>query len=276
VNPVAVLGCGPSGLIAAHACVRRNVPVVVYSRGAEPSYLQGSQYLHEPIPAIIGYTEGMPITYVTNGTPEEYRRKVHGKFWDGQVAAEDFIPHHDGWDIRTAYRRLWTRYGNLVQDMDFTGIEDAAKLVGSQKFSMVVSTLPRKLWAQPGDEFIYSQGWATSGELARVICQGIGSNSIVCDGTNKVTWSRASRVFGHYTVEWPWNDGERPTYGNEEAKIARLMKPLRCKTDVHTGDALVSGGPPWVFAGRYGEWKKGVVVTDTWAVVNRALEEYVL
>jgi ribonuclease HI len=155
-------------------------------------------------------------------------------------------------------------------------LKDAAKLIGSQRFSMVVSTLPRKIWAQPGDDFIYSQGWATSGELARAICQGIGSNSIVCDGTDKVTWSRASRVFGHYTVEWPWNDGERPTYGNEEAKIARLMKPLRCKTDVQTGDALVSGGPPWVFAGRYGEWKKGVVVTDTWAVVNRALEDYIL
>jgi hypothetical protein len=221
-------------------------------------------------------SEGAKIEYITKGTPTEYRQKVHGKYWDGQVAAEDFIPHHIGWNIRTAYQRLWSRYGKTVRDKDFRHVGDAAELIASQRFSMVISTLPRKLWSEPGDEFIYSQGWATSGELAKAICYGMDNNSIVCDGTDSVSWSRASRVFGHCTVEWPWNDGERPPYGNEEAKISRLMKPLRCKTSAGNGDSLVGGGPPWVFAGRYGEWKKGVVVTDTMKTVSRALEDHIL
>lgn len=48
---IAILGCGPSGLVAAHAAMQININkrVSVFSRNLR-SPIYGAQYLHQPIP----------------------------------------------------------------------------------------------------------------------------------------------------------------------------------------------------------------------------------
>ena len=57
---VAILGCGPTGLVAAHACAMKHIPFVIFSKKRK-SFLFGSQYLHEPIPGVIEEHEGEPV-----------------------------------------------------------------------------------------------------------------------------------------------------------------------------------------------------------------------
>ena len=56
---VAVLGCGPAGLIAAWAAEQAGADVQIYSKKVQ-SIIPGSQYLHGPIPGVSSpYAEGV-------------------------------------------------------------------------------------------------------------------------------------------------------------------------------------------------------------------------
>src|SRR4051794_14558085 len=109
---IAVLGCGPAGLMAAHAAKVCGADVDIFSRKRK-SELFGCQYLHAPIP---GMTDVAPVTvrYMLNGDIEGYRRKVYGDTWDGEVSPEDLLGNHDAWDIRRTYDNLWAKYGGYI------------------------------------------------------------------------------------------------------------------------------------------------------------------
>ncbi|HEY7420289.1 MAG TPA: hypothetical protein VH593_34240, partial [Ktedonobacteraceae bacterium] len=71
-----VLGCGPAGLLAAHACSLNGADVRIFSL-KRPSYISGAQYLHQAIPGLSGAPDGdIMITKV--GTREGYAKKVYG------------------------------------------------------------------------------------------------------------------------------------------------------------------------------------------------------
>ncbi len=267
---VAILGCGPTGLLAAHACAMQNVEFEVFSKKRK-SHLFGSQYLHEPIPGITNhYDKGTPVTYINRGTPEEYRRKTHGKWWDGVVAPQEFEPHHTAWNIREAYDKLWQFYGQDVNDYEIPTSKYAASLVTTDLsldvlYDLVISTVPRTIWKVPGEEFIYSEGWAVGDapELGR-FCPFTteNDNEIVCDGTNEVSYTRLSRVFGYTTIEWPIAS-KPPVPG-----VSKITKPLH-----YQPSNQVNPTSEWLHVGRYGAWRKGVVVTDAWHEVTKRLKD---
>jgi hypothetical protein len=269
---VAILGCGPAGLLAAHACAMNGAEFEIFSKKRK-SFLFGSQYLHEPIPGISDFDKHVDITYQTNGSPVDYRKKVHGTAWDGIIAPEDFEQHDKAWNIREAYDRLWGEYGskirhyelpyhpdelNPVGGANFTHAQDKLKL---NQYDLVVSTVPRTFWKMTGDQFIHSTGW-TLGDAPEqgTFCHFTTprDNMIICDGTPEVGWTRLSRVFGYTTIEWPI--ATRPPI----PQASQVIKPLRFE----------SGGIPfptnWLFAGRYGEWHKGVLVTHAFTQVLKA------
>lgn len=272
---VAVLGCGPTGLLSAHAAKLCGAEVDIISKKRK-SHLFGSQYLHEPIYDIITHGEGEPVQYVVKGTPEEYRRKVHGKWWDGIVAPEDFETDHMAWDIRRAYDRLWRMYGSTVKDYEFGGDGDMSSAtayavanydLGFHNYDLVISTIPRTVWKTDGDEFIYSEGWAVGdapeeGRFAPMH-DDINDNTIVCDGTPDVSWTRLSKVFGYTTVEWPHHVPKPPIQG-----VVRVTKPLR-----YTPGGSENPTNSFLHVGRYGKWEKGVVVTDAFNEVQKKIQE---
>lgn len=285
---VAVLGCGPSGLIAAHTAATLGCKVEIFSKKRK-SELFGSQYLHEPIPGIISIDEGEPVKYVVLGTPEEYRRKTHGKFWDGIIAPEDFETDHMAWDIRLAYNRLWRKYSDLIVDFEIKNPEPeedfpvdraiapfknnrayqyADSRIGFYAYDLVVSTVPRTIWIKQFEEFRYSTGWAAGDAPERGsfvdLPDEVSDNTIICDGTSRVEWTRLSKVFGHTTVEWP-HSMEQP-----HPKAVRVVKPLEYKNNRVSNPA---NQDKFLHVGRYGEWKKGVVVTDAMSQVQKRITE---
>ena len=284
IKPVAVLGCGPSGLLAVHTCRQNGIPAFAFSKGAEKSVIYGAQYLIKPVGGVTFSQSMISHKLRPSATMQEYLAKTHGEYLSHDQIKQEFqhfdISEHAGWDIRKAYKRLWYLYGSYVRPLNLVvpvkrghAIDSFLNHIDVSQFSLVISTVPRKLWRQPGDEFVYSQGWATSGTLADTITLGFPNNHVAYDGSGDVHWNRASRIFGFSTVEWPWNNGNLPPYGNEEsrAQIAKIVKPLRHKVSCQNGEALIDGGPPWVFAGRYGAWEKKYFATDVIDITTRAL-----
>ena len=261
---VAILGCGPAGLMAAHAAALSGWDFRIYSRRV-PSKLYGAQYLHQPIPAL---ECGVPrmIQYYMRGTPEQYRRKVYGDDWDGTVSPEDFPEPHAAWDIRTAYEHLWRVYSDEIIDVDFRE-KLLANLVHSftvntQTPDLIVSTVPRKIWAEPGDVFESTYVWALGDtELPRVEKPYRPEPfTVQCDGRPHVPWYRVSNIYGYCTIEWPYDPSPQAIAPHDGASI--VEKPLR-----HNSTAASD----FVHLGRYGAWQKGVLSHDAFFEAMKVL-----
>jgi hypothetical protein len=255
---VAVFGCGPAGLMAAHAAALSGCDVVVYSK-ARKSRLYGCQYLHAPIP---GVTEGDPVDvrYQLVGTEGEYREKVYGGTWNGDVSPGTLDTDHEAWDIRQTYDKLWEMYGSFVIDWDFSqkgSVETALDIDPD----IVISTLPAPLLCSaPNHSFNYEKVWALGDapEEGQVLNYGLQDGTVVCDGTRDRAWYRASKVFGYTTVEWPGY--LRPPIEG----VAEVKKPLATDCTCH---------PDIIRMGRYGLWTKGVLSHEAFYVTQLVIAD---
>jgi hypothetical protein len=246
---VAVLGCGPAGLMVAHAAAMSGWNFRIYSK-KQKSKLFGAQYLHEDIP---GLEHGGPMTvkYQLDGTPEQYRRKVYGEEWDGTVSPEDYEGEHYAWDLRLAYEHLWFDYGHEVVDFDL----QERNHYYTWAADLVISTVPRTVWDSNEDNFKSTTVWAMGdGDYERVHLHRPPPFHVMCDGTKNHAWYRVSNIFGYCTMEWPqwWNTPfasvTPPAHG-----AVRVAKPL-----VYTGNAARD----FIHLGRFAQWEKGVLTTD--------------
>lgn len=259
---VAIYGCGPAGLMAAHAATMSGWNFQVFSR-KQKSKLFGAQYLHKALP---GLDCGMPVSvrYELRGTPEQYRSKVYGDGWDGTVSPEDYVESHLAWDIRYVYDQLWNLYNDKIVNIEIGKYGPESKLwynaavLGS--YDLAINTMPRKIWAEPGDVFESEKVWAVGdADTERVHLYRPDKFTVVCDGTSDVDWYRCSNIFGFCTMEWPYVDSHSSYMKNATpmppARGASIVeKPLRHNSTATDG---------WLHhLGRYGKWEKGVLSTD--------------
>lgn len=241
---VLVLGCGPAGLLAAHAFSIDGHDVLVFSKKRK-SEMYGAQYLHAPIP---GMTPGgaFRVNYSLTGTPEQYRAKVYGPNSRVEVSPESFTEPHDGWDIRGTYTNLWDTYGSYVQDYDLNP-QSFQVLLDDLVPDLAVCTVPRPLLCQDdAHTFAAQKVWAIGDAPERgIFCPvNVAKNTVLCNGEDVPGWYRAANVLGYKTAEWPHQS--RPPIND----VSEIDKPLwhncTCWPDVQ-------------FLGRFGEWSKGVL-----------------
>lgn len=254
---VAVLGCGPAGLIAAHAAVMQRHDVIVFSKKRK-SQMYGAQYLHRPIAGISEPLNYVTVDYQLRGSVLAYREKVYGKDLNGdqQSSVEALESSHEAWDIREAYDRLWELYGPEVQDTDLSrhiAIDNIIRMA-----DLVISSVPAPVLCLSGHSFQGQQVWA-AGEAHD---QGITlpypcpENTVICNGEDAPAWYRLSNVFGVKTVEWPvWVP--RPPVGHPAA----VVKPLRTNCDCYGSIMRV---------GRYGRWQKGALSHEAYDLTVQA------
>jgi hypothetical protein len=255
VGRIVVLGCGPAGLAAAQAAVDSCHEVVIISNTDKPSRQFGCQYLHAPIP---GY-EFAPKTlvgYWLIGTPEEYRQKVYGKDWTGKVSPEDFEGVHEAWDIRRTYEEMWKSI--IHGDKAWIHVEEPIKdgiippCVYAFKPDKIISTIPATaLCYRQEHEFKYHAIYASGSTSPKPYDE----NTIICDGTSKHDWYRIARVFVYQTTEW----ATQPATGEPNVCVP---KPLSTDCNCYPEIARV---------GRYGTWKKSVLVHEVYPEVMRLL-----
>lgn len=241
-----VLGCGPAGLMAAHALKVAGIEdFLIYSKPRK-SDMFGAQYLHAPIP---GATVSAPVTvrYRLQGSADDYRRKVYGEGWTGSVSPEDLEEDHDAWDIRTTYDELWSMYHERIVGCEIDP-DRVASLVMSN--DVVVSSIPaRALCVMPGIHTFVSQKIQAMGDAPErgqttPYSKVAPNNTVLCNGNPEPSWYRVSRLFGYSTVEWS----------------ARVQVPLSGVAVVEKPLYTNCGCFPSVLrVGRYGRWEKGVL-----------------
>lgn len=253
-----ILGCGPAGLMAAHAAAISGWNFRILSKKL-PSQLYGAQYLHKPIPNL---ECGVPkiVKYELHGTPEQYREKVYGSGWDGTVSPEDLAETHDAWDIRAAYRDLWELYSNYITNVEFSPPGDGEYSVSNviaveaPDSDLVISTIPRTVFYKEGngDEYSFTVVWAIGDtfETNRVPIR-LPEFTVRCNGNRAVPWYRVANIFGYSTMEWTYTAGRWDAEGNfypPRKGASAVIKPL-----------YYHGGPSYHYLGRYGKFEKGVL-----------------
>lgn len=253
---ILILGCGPAGLMAAHAATLAGHDVVVVSKKRK-SELFGAQYLHQPIP---GMTESAPVAvnYVLQGTADGYREKVYGKESRVEVSPETLTGKHDAWDIRSTYDNLWNEYEGLVRDGLVTG-QYLAMAMESWLPDFTVSTIPApSLCTDDAHTFSAETVWAIGDAPDRgVTCPvPVPRNTVTCNGEPAPAWYRAANVFGHKTAEWP--ERKKPPFGAPAAVLKPTTTDCRCYPEVQR-------------LGRYGAWKKGVLSHEAFFTMEAML-----
>lgn len=252
---VLILGCGPAGLMAAHAATLAGHSVFVVSKKRK-SELFGAQYLHGPIP---GMTEGGPIRvkYVLQGTSEGYKQKVYGSQSRVTVSPDTLEEDHDGWDLRATYWNLWNEYEPSI--IDGPNLDGPAVDLLTERWSpdFVISTIPAPFLCSDERHVFRSESvWAIGDAPERgVRCpiRQAPNNTVICNGEDAPAWYRAANIFGYCTAEWP-------THKRPPLAVSEVIKPI---------DTTCTCRPYIMRAGRYGLWRKGVLSHSAFQQVQR-------
>jgi hypothetical protein len=245
IRQVAVLGCGPAGLLAAHAAHESGAKVVVFSV-KQMSPIGGAQFLHRSIP---GLTEERPdglVEILHVGSDRVYAEKVYGN--PGAPTSWKEYPdgHTEIWNMHAVYHKLWQRYAHWIVDQPITS-DDLPLLL--EKYDMVLSAIPAKALCDSGHEFVSQPVWITN----KASFEGSVQNIIIYQGEEHVPWYRSSRIFGYGGTEYPHQvDG-----------ATRIRKPLSTDCDCW---------PEVVRLGRYGSWKKGLLIHHAYEETIKAME----
>lgn len=279
---VFVLGAGPAGLLAAHAIAeaRPKTSVTVFSLPDQSegrpkkSELYGCQYLHQYIPGLDLPEAGQDVKYEVIGDPVTYKEKVYGHQWSGNTSVDEFGPEgsHLAWDLRKAYDELWRRYSSLVVPVLVNS--NILRAMFSDHKAVIFSTIPaRTVCINDDHEFKTQDVWAMGGvspdwrpqrgenvpAQLRALPYYAPERTVQCNGSRDTAWYRAATVFGHSTIEWPL--AKRPPL----ATIAAVRKPL--STDCTCWQENIR----YHRVGRYGQWRKGVLVHTVYNQVKELM-----
>lgn len=267
MKKVAILGTGPAGLMAAHAAGVAGALVHIFSMGGEEgatkSRIGGAQFLHQPLPIINDPEKpDAVITYLVAGTVEGYRSKVYG---DGDVpfvSMERLPAKHEtaAWSLVSTYDKLWDLYGVSANVAEINP-EWLIELIESNSFDLIVSTIPRTSICLAHYGLIAETHTFTSQRIriANEAPWPMPDNTMVYDGTKNVSWYRCSRIFGIPSVEW----GESAPAKLPYEDVVTVRKPIRTDCVCFSDKVL--------FAGRFGEWRKGVLTHDAFKATWKAL-----
>lgn len=253
---VAVLGSGPSGLLAAEACRQMGHEVMIFSRTKQPSPMGGSQYIHTAIPGITPTDPDGSVVFHKVGHAECYANKVYGD--PNAPTSWDIFPtgSYPCWNLARVYEslhKLWVNHISVV-DIDASWLGDYDRV---DFFDLTFSAIPAKvLCTNPTHQFPFVE---VAFESHRHVDSSLGDNYIYYSGDDKDSWYRSSHIFGRGFWEYGINSIPRDRLRDMFTGIKPLDTDCDCR-------------PKLVRVGRFGEWKKGKLVHHAFQKTMDALE----
>lgn len=254
---VAILGCGPAGLMAAHAAhIDGHVPVI-YSRKVE-SKMFGAMYLHKAIELINDPEPDFYLDVWKYGDGDGYRHKVYGHC-DHPVSFDNYeVGKVAGWDLRVTYQMLWDVYSTFIEDVEL-GTSELADIYFEH--AVVLSTIPATALCRASHNFHSHKIWVLHGEDQTLYGP---ANIMIYNGDRTVPWYRYSQLGKYQSWEYasdPKDLGLRLSVFNLE----KGTKPIHNDCDCP---------PPNVHRlGRFGQWQKGVLTHHAFEEAKTIIRE---
>lgn len=235
---VAILGCGPAGLLAAHAVTKAGHRPVIFSR-YEKSTISGAQFLHRPVEDATLPEEAFDITFQMSGDEAGYVSRLyrdHGQVdssWKNYQDGERVVAY----PMATTYDRLWSKYRSRIEEVDL----DLGQI---RRIYMdhpeVVSTIPRGYLASDDQASKFRSATVHIG-VNDVYGMSLPENTIWYNGSNYDDGNdvyRASNIQGITSGE----------YVKPQDHTHPVVKPIRFEG--------VDEFPDIFKVGRYGRWDK--------------------
>lgn len=245
---VVVLGCGPAGLIAAHAAEQMGHKVRIISR-KQKSTIPGSQHLQAPIPGITPHYAEYTVEFVRLGTAEGYAHKVYGDPTH-PCGWQAYRGVHPSWSVFNAYDRLWERYEARIEDAPNID-EDTISFLRYHK-NVVVSTIPQPpLCTNPAHVFEGVPYYILPLELPQ---DDHNREIVVWNGLPHDHWYRWSILGERCSIE-----STQPMEGALEGR-----KAIYSNCDCH---------PDIIRVGRWAKWRHGVLLHHVYTDVINKLKE---
>jgi hypothetical protein len=257
VKRVVVLGCGPAGLLAAHAASLSGADVQIFSR-RQKSVISGAQYLHRSVPGLLFKPDGM-VTFTKTGERDCYAKKVYGTSnipvsWDIFEA----YTSRPAWSMQKSYDLLWKMYEDAIRDYEIVQPNDVHDIVQNVNADLYITSIPLPAICEDGHFFESVDMWIAQGFWPEMVV--IPENTVIYNGHRGVAWHRASSLFGHQSMEF----GRQPVVIPDGVNVIHGVKPTAHNCDCH---------PNWMRVGRFGQWKRGVLVHHAYEEVERALQQ---
>lgn len=250
-----ILGCGPSGLLAAHAVARAGFVPLIFSV-KQPSRQYGAQWLHSSIPGITPDLPEGEVTYLLNGTKAAYSTKVYGA-----SQAESSFGEFEGdgetqeiWDLRKAYKKLWDLYEPHIFNAYITP-RFLGSLIEDGVADYWITSMPlRNICMAVGiHEFHSAPVWVAPRLPAGLNPEPMeGMDFVLYNGYDDGDYYRASRVFGHSTSEYPFRFGSNPP---DVPGLWLVDKPISTTCTCWLAIERL---------GRFGQWQKGVLTSHVY------------
>lgn len=233
---VAVIGCGPAGLAAAHAAVGRKAEVVVFApKSKTPQY--GPLLIQRPIPGInTNHPDGTIHQIVIGGSITDYRYKLYGDINIG-INGDILQPCYHAWKHRETYDKLWDMYESIIESWILSPSELGYL---HQSFDFVVSTANASTLCRNRQNHVFSsKPVAVTPETSY---PDQPDNTIIFNANPEAPWVRSSRVFGVPVTEWPVK--------NAPSRARTIWKPIATNCDCY---------PNVLRTGRFGAYRN-----ETW------------
>jgi hypothetical protein len=251
---VAVIGAGPVGMVGVHAALQNGAVPVIYGI-AEKSRIRGVQYLHESIP---GLTEDKPeakVQYIKVGTREGYAEKIYG---DPNVECswDQWEGSYPAWCMEDLYDRLWDEHSGLIYDTEVRFPLLEALL---EEYDFVFSSINPLGYCQDTEahQFNWQQVYV-SNQISYT-----EPGTILYNGDPETLWYRTSNIFGDEKTEFP----------NGRDKIERELIPFIVRKPLSTTCDCLLGNERFIRIGRYGEFRKNLLVHHAYHRVCEVLED---
>lgn len=244
ISSAAIVGCGPSGMVIAHACHQMGMPFIIYAP-KKPSFISGAQYLHTDIDVRADGISPKTVHYTFKGTEHHYEKKIYGRLPNGlETSWAKFNGDVEAWPLIDIYHWLWDQYAHRITGDWVT--KEWMKELAADGSVIVFNTAPLKKLFPDASSFCSERVQIVNG-----ICFA-PQETIVYNGEPGVPWYRSSNLWGHMSIEYP----EAAKIPPAIAQYGRVLveKPLYAKVDI----------PGVILSGRYGRWEKGVLVDESY------------
>jgi hypothetical protein len=245
---IGIIGSGPSGLMAAWACIQSGQDFEILTNTYQKPFAKGFQYLHErcDLP-LINY--GLTKIYVPkNLLPEDFSRVYSEKIYSVSDISRVNKTYFDSsiddcYNLSDALTYIWDLVYPNVTECKITCFNDIINL--NSKYEFVFSTVPL-------DQFFECK-YSTTYVATRQNDTKSEMNNFVIFNANKFdNIVRYGNLFG--TI-----------FSETLTSTSRYSLPVK---KVVGSVELPSGLPEnIIFTGRYGSWNKQVLVTDVYKEV---------